>query len=106
MLILLPVQVVLVYTVYLVRYLLTYLVKINFCKNLWVSLKFLLVQHTAVIAVVYHHPRIDANAFTETLNNKLGEIDCNKNNFYVIGDINLNVSESNVLYLPLITSLC
>ena len=52
------------------------------------------VQRTVVIAVIYRHPRSDSNAFIETLNNKLGEIDCNKNNFYLIGDINLNISES------------
>ena len=33
--------------------------------------------------------------FVETLNNKLGEIDCNKNDFYLMDDINLNISESN-----------
>ena len=30
----------------------------------------------------------------ETLNNKLGEIECKMNNFYLIGNINLNISES------------
>ena len=35
-----------------------------------------------------------SNAFIETLNNKLGEIDCNKNDFYLIGNINLNISKS------------
>ena len=30
----------------------------------------------------------------KTLNNKLGEIDCNNNVFYLIDDINLNISKS------------
>ena len=49
---------------------------------------------TVVIAVIYRHSRSDSNAFIKTLNNKLGEIDCNKNDFYLMGDINLNISES------------
>ena len=64
------------------------------CEDLWVSLNFPGVQRTVVIAVIYRHPRSDSNAFIETLNNKLGEIDCNKNDFYLMGDINLNISES------------
>ena len=64
------------------------------CENLWVSLNFPGVQRTVVIAIIYRHPRSDSNAFIETLNNKLGEIDCNKNDFYLMGDINLNISES------------
>ena len=64
------------------------------CEDLWVSLNFPGVQRTIVIAVIYRHRRSDSNAFIETLNNKLGEIDCNKNNFYLMGDINLNISES------------
>ena len=64
------------------------------CEDLWVSLNFPGVQRTVVIAVIYCHPRSDSNAFIETLNNKLGEIDCNKNDFYLMGDINLNISES------------
>ena len=64
------------------------------CENLWVSLNFPGVQRTVVIAVIYRHPRTDLNAFIEILNNKLGEIDCKKNNFYLIGDINLNISKS------------
>ena len=64
------------------------------CEDLWVSLNFPGVQHTVVIAVIYRHPRSDSNAFIEILNNKLGEIDCNKNEFYLMGDINLNISKS------------
>ena len=33
------------------------------CENLWISLNFPGVQHTVVIAVIYHHPRTNANAF-------------------------------------------
>ena len=64
------------------------------CEDLWVSLNFLRVQRIVVIAVIYRHSRTDSNAFVETLSNKLGEIDCNKNDFYLIGDINLNIRES------------
>ena len=64
------------------------------CEDLWVSLNFPGVQRKVVIAVIYRHPRSDSNAFIETLNNKLGEIDCNKNDFYLMGDINLNISKS------------
>ena len=64
------------------------------CEDLWVSLKFSGVQRTVVIAVIYCHPRTDSNDFIETLNNKLGEIDRNKNDFYLMTDINLNINES------------
>ena len=64
------------------------------CEDLWASLNFPGVQRTVVIAVIYCYPRTDSNAFIKTFNNKLGEIDCNKNDFYLIGDINLNISES------------
>ena len=64
------------------------------CKDLWVSLKFPGVQRTVVIVVIYSYPRTDSNALIETLNNKLGEIDCNKNDFYLMGNINLNISKS------------
>ena len=64
------------------------------CEDLWVSLKFPEVQRTVVKAVIYRHPRTKANAYTETLNNKLGEIDCNKNDFYLIGDINVSICDS------------
>ena len=72
-------------------------------------MKFLGVQRSVVIAVVYSHPRTDANASTETLNNKLGEIDCKKNDFYLIGNINLNISKNDcslsaISYLSMLES--
>ena len=79
------------------------------CENLWVSLNFPGVQRTVVIAVIYRHPRTDSNAFIETLNNKLTEMDCNKNDFYLIGNINLSISESDcssstINYLSIVAS--
>ena len=73
------------------------------------SLNFPGVQRTVVIAVIYRHPGTDLNAFIETLNNKLDEIDCNKNDFYLMGDINLNIRESDyssssINYLSLLES--
>ena len=64
------------------------------CEDLWVSSNFLGVQRTVVIAVRYRHPRTDSNAFIQTLNIKLGEIDCNKIDIYLMGNINLNISKS------------
>ena len=79
------------------------------CEDLWVSLNFPGVQRTVVIAVIHRHSRTDSNAFIKTLNNKLGEMDCNKNDFYLMGDINLNISEtdcssSSINYLSILES--
>ena len=54
----------------------------------------------------YRHTRTDSNSFIETLNIKLGEIDCNKNNFYLMGNIILNITKVIVFHLLLITYLC
>ena len=76
------------------------------CEDLWVFQNFLGVQGTVEVAVIYRHPKTDANAFIQTINNKLGEIDCNKNDFYLIGDINSNISKVIVHHLLLINYLC
>ena len=58
---------------------------------------------------MYRHPRTDSKAFIETLNNKPGEIDCNKNDFCLMGNINLNInksdcSSSSINYLGMLES--
>ena len=69
------------------------------------------LHRTVVIIVIYRQPRTNANAFTETLSNKLSKIDCNKNDFYLIGDLNLNISDSDgsltgIYYLSMLESNC
>ena len=60
------------------------------CKNLWVN-----HNERQVVGVIYRHPNTDIFRFQENLENLLCELNNKKLNYYICGDINIDLLQIN-----------
>ena len=63
------------------------------CENLWLEIEGRATN--IIVGVVYRHPGRNISSFQDELHNKLLNLETNKLNYTVCGDININTLENN-----------
>ena len=87
--------------------------KVNGCAKLWLNLNVILSKQI-IIAVIYQHPHTNSNYienFTGALVNSISIIKKRKGTFYVLGDLNIDVTinvrtPSSILFPDDLISCC
>ena len=65
------------------------------CESLWLTIQQPNKQKFLTIATIYRHPSEAIDKFVDDFSNCLGKLTSEKRTFYILGDININISESN-----------
>ena len=61
------------------------------CENIWIQISDKNSEEIFTVDVIYRHPGTDVKNFIEAFNNKLSKMN-SKHKYYILGDININVS--------------
>jgi len=74
---------------------------INACEDLWIEVfpdvnKSYNIQESIVFGVVYRHPDHKYDNFCEKLCAQLDSLNSNKKDYYICGDININIMKYNI----------
>ena len=64
------------------------------CKQLWIRINCLNSDFVYVIGTIYRHPSTNASDFIKFLNNIISQLNASKMYYFVLGDININISTS------------
>ena len=62
------------------------------CEDLWLHVSLRNTPMQFVIGVLYRHPHNSVREFLERLNNKIADLNSSKKIYYIIGDINIDIS--------------
>ena len=65
------------------------------CESLWLTIQQPNTQKFLTIATIYRYPSEAIDKFVDDFSNCLGKLTSEKRTFYILGDININISESN-----------
>ena len=65
------------------------------CESLWLTIQQPNTQKFLTITTIYRQPSEAIDKFVNDFSNCLGKLTSEKRTFYILGDININISESN-----------
>ena len=92
---------------------LTFKATIHGCENIWIKITCPNSEINYVVGTVYRHPNSNYNAFCEYLNEILTDLNISKKYFFVLGDMNIDLSTDSYStsskannYLNMLTSNC
>ena len=71
---------------------LTFKATIHGCENIWIKITCPNSEINYVVGTVYRHPNSNYNAFCEYLNEILTDLNISKKYFFVLGDMNIDLS--------------
>ena len=64
------------------------------CELLWLTIQQPNTQKFLTIATIYRHPNKAIDKFVDDFSNCLGKLTSKKRAFYILGDVNINISEA------------
>ena len=70
----------------------SYNLNVRGCEDLWVSITYMATQSKYIIGVIYRHPDSNVQNFSESLNDRLFQLNSKRKQFFILGDSNIDTS--------------
>ena len=87
---------------------LSYNLNVRGCEDLWViSITPMATQSKYITGVIYRHPNSNMQNFSESLNDRLFQLNSKRKHFFILGDLNVDTSADklNIASIQYVNSL-